>query len=432
MVTADNLHLNVLELIFYYLSGNDLVSVSLASCSFLSGIMFQLNHAKRFPQVMSPFKAIVEHPALAVHTRHIAIPTFKSQHHPRFLSECTQALSLCTNLQSFRCTVSALSPFLVPLQGKERLQELQVHGNLTTAQSKKLAQIPNLTSLCLDFGSRNLIDVLPRWTPNFAKTLSSLCLYSASELNETVLDKVLEQLPGLLALHIVGCGQVNHVAVMRLVSHTPLLETLSFSTSDSSYPLRNPAPPLQHLRHLGLDARYSVMSSPAPQVLMSILNHIQSSAPSLFKMTAEKDFIEHLVKLHGSTLQTMAFNCGLSLDSIMTISKTCTSLERLELPIPLKELMPFASSIGKASNLRLLIDTSSHSGHGHGPNVSLTQENARYLMRGAPHLRKIVSGRRVWKNASIGSIDLSLEQLPSYSSATYWFMPQDVTDFGVS
>ncbi|KIK68230.1 hypothetical protein GYMLUDRAFT_68107 [Collybiopsis luxurians FD-317 M1] len=452
MVTADNLHLDVLELIFYYLSGNDLVSVSLVSRSFLSGviprlyrkIMFRLNHAKRFPQVMSPFKAIVEHPALAVHTRHIeirTIPTFKSQHHPKFLSECTQALSLCTNLQSFRCTVSALPPFLAPLQGKERLQELRVHGNLTTAQSEKLAQIPNLTSLCLDFGSWNLIDVLPRWTPNFAKTLSSLCLYSASELNETVLDKVLEQLSGLLALHIVGCGQVDHVAVMRLVSHTPLLETLSFSTSDSSYSLRNPAPPLQHLRHLALDARYSVMSSPAPQVLASILNHIQSSAPSLvsfvmrlpeFKMTVGKDFIEHLVKLHGSTLQTMAFNCGLSLDSITTISKTCTSLERLELPIPLKELMPFASSIGKASNLRLLIDTSSHSGHGHGPNVSLTQENARYLMKGAPQLRKIVSGRRVWKNASIGSIDLSLERLPSCSSATYWFMPRDVTDFGVS
>ncbi|KAF5392671.1 hypothetical protein D9757_000886 [Collybiopsis confluens] len=455
MATADNLHLDILELIFIYLSGNDLVSVALVSRAFFAGviprlyrkIMFRLNHAKRYPQLMSPFRAIIEHPALAVHVRHIEIrriPPLKTQHHPVFLSEATQALSLCKNLQSFRCDKSALPSFLAPLQKKERLQELRVNAQLTTAQSEKLAKLDNLTSLCLDYGSWNIIDALPRWAPRFARTLTSLCLYSANELNEGVLDQVLQQLPGLQALHIVGCGQVDHVAVLRVVSHTPLLESLSFSTTESSSPLSKTAPSLPNLRHLALDTRYSMMSSPAPQVLASILNHLQSSAPALasfvlrlpeIKITVGKDFIEQLVKLHGSTLQTVAFiDCALSLDSILTITKSCICLERFELPIPLKDMISFASSIGKAPNLRLLIDTATQYGHshGHGPSASLNQEHARYVIKSAPHLRKIVSGKRVWKNGSSGVGTLSLERLPAFSSGTYWFMPRDATDFGMN
>lgn len=55
----------------------------------------------------------------------------------------------------------------------------------------------------------------------------------SNELNETVLESVLVQLPGLLGLHVVGCSKVDHVAVLRLVSHTPLLEDLSFTTTVS-------------------------------------------------------------------------------------------------------------------------------------------------------------------------------------------------------
>jgi hypothetical protein len=52
----------------------------------------------------------------------------------------------------------------------------------------------------------------------------------ANELNETVLDSALAELPGLLGLHVIGCAKVGHVAVLRLVSHTPLLESLSLTT----------------------------------------------------------------------------------------------------------------------------------------------------------------------------------------------------------
>lgn len=59
MVSADNLNLDCLELVFAYLSGNDLVSVSLVSKSFLAGVVpylyrtlvYHLGNAKRYPSV---------------------------------------------------------------------------------------------------------------------------------------------------------------------------------------------------------------------------------------------------------------------------------------------------------------------------------------------------------------------------------------------
>src|SRR6266436_3849674 len=53
---------------------------------------------------------------------------------------------------------------------------------------------------------------------------------SAANLNETVLENTLSQLPGLLSLHVIGCPRVDHSAIFRCVRHTPLLESLSFTT----------------------------------------------------------------------------------------------------------------------------------------------------------------------------------------------------------
>ena len=53
----------------------------------------------------------------------------------------------------------------------------------------------------------------------------------ASELNEIVLESALLQVgPRLLGLHIIGCVKIDHVVVLRLLNHTPLLESLSFTT----------------------------------------------------------------------------------------------------------------------------------------------------------------------------------------------------------
>ena len=59
MVSADNLNLDVLELIFAYLSGHDLTSIGLVSRSFLAGvvpilyrsIVYRLREAKAYDSV---------------------------------------------------------------------------------------------------------------------------------------------------------------------------------------------------------------------------------------------------------------------------------------------------------------------------------------------------------------------------------------------
>lgn len=59
MVSADNLNLDCLELVFAYLAGNDLVSVALVSKSFHAGVIpylyrtlvYHLGNAKKYPKV---------------------------------------------------------------------------------------------------------------------------------------------------------------------------------------------------------------------------------------------------------------------------------------------------------------------------------------------------------------------------------------------
>lgn len=70
------------------------------------------------------------------------------------------------------------------------------------------------------------------------------------------------------------------------------------------------------------------------------------------KLIVGKDSIEELVELHGDTLRTLAFfDCVVSLDSILTIAESCINLERLELPIPTKELASLFSFVKIIINL---------------------------------------------------------------------------------
>lgn len=97
MVSAENLNLDVLELIFAHLSGHDLTSVSLVSRTFFAGaiptlyrnITYRLKEAKAYDtvrlldietrtlidhfgwQVMSPFAVLLQHKSLANHVRTI-------------------------------------------------------------------------------------------------------------------------------------------------------------------------------------------------------------------------------------------------------------------------------------------------------------------------------------------------------------------------
>ncbi|KAF8964949.1 hypothetical protein BDZ97DRAFT_2001799 [Flammula alnicola] len=272
MVSADNLNLDVLELIFGFLSGNDLPSVALVSRSFLAGVIprlyntisYRLRQAKGYSQeTMSPFAALIAHPHLAVHVRNIEIrevSTVKLRVHLVFARECRDAIRLCRNLKTFKCTVpGVLATFLPSLQDKHRLESVRIHANLTTDQAQMLLKMNKLQSLSVEeFAMWNAVDLLPSWTQSLVKTLTSLCLYMINELHEGVLEGMLSHLPNLLGLHVVGCPKVDHVVVLQQIPHTPLLQSLSLTTSESTRPLYMPPPSLRHLRHMAFDTRYTM------------------------------------------------------------------------------------------------------------------------------------------------------------------------------
>lgn len=50
-----------------------------------------------------------------------------------------------------------------------------------------------------------------------------------NELNVQTLERVLEQVPQLQGLHIIGCARVDHTAVLKAIKHVTDLESLSFT-----------------------------------------------------------------------------------------------------------------------------------------------------------------------------------------------------------
>ncbi|KAJ7035920.1 hypothetical protein C8F04DRAFT_1097082 [Mycena alexandri] len=451
MVSADNVNLDVLELVFSYLAGNDLASVALVSRSFCAGViprlystlLFRLSHAKRYPAVMSPFAAVAAHPEFAIHVRHVDIrhvPAIKAQYNPKFLLECTRALGLCRNITSFRCSVNALPPlFITALEQKDRLHDLRLHGNLTTEQSMRLTKLSMIRNLTLDFASWNLMNLLPKWTATMKANLTTLTLFMANDLNETVLGSALAELPNLLGLHVIGCSKVDHIAMLHLVSHTPYLESLSMTTSETSRPFPDPPASLPSLRNLALDTR---LGSPEPghpssaSVLAALLRHISSSSPRLLsfivkypdrQMALTTSFVGKLISAHATTLKNLSFiDCLIgTTDSLSALCVKCTALERLEVMIPVRDLTFFAHSLARSSTLRTLIDVEMHT---HSPRPTLAQHEVRQLFTRVPSLRKIVSDGRIWtrRKDPDNQLLIGLERRPGHTAAIHWFMPRDI------
>jgi len=265
---------------------------------------------------------------------------------------------------------------------------------------------------------------------------------------------VLSQLPRLLGLHIIGCPKVDHVAVLRLVSYTPLLESLSLTTTvrnslylqsstfltisivqETPRPLVLPAPPLHRLRNLAFDTRYTLNPSLSPAVLTSILFHLRPSSPPLTSFIIKLSnrqilvghaFIQQLLDAYAHTLRKFAFvDCMVEIDSIAAICKECVHLERLEVAFPIKEivssyLLPypmlydlllkqkvlqpkFTAAMSQSLSLRTLINMGdSHVSN--EPRLSLTQESVRYIMDNVHNLRNIVSDKRIWTVCLLSSI----------------------------
>ncbi|KAJ7776013.1 hypothetical protein DFH07DRAFT_983206 [Mycena maculata] len=436
MVSADNVNLDVLEIIFSHLSGNDLASIALVSRSFFAGViprlyqtlLFRLSHAKRYPAVMSPFAAVSAHPEFAIHVRHVdirTVPSVKSQYNPKFLLECTRALDLCRNITSFRCSVNALPPFIGALQKKDRLRDLRIYANLTTDQALKMAKLDKIRHLTLDFASWNVMNLLPRWAGVLKDNLTTLTLFMANELNETVLGAALAELPNLLGLHVVGCAKVDHVAVLALVPHTPNLDSLSMSTGDTHRVLPLPSPSLPNLRHLALDHRPSPAPAPfpaaAPNASTAVLVYLAAADPppaltSFVLKSKSADLLRALVvqltAAHAGTLRHLAFlDCAPSVpDAVAPLARACVALERLEVAVPVRDLELFAAALSPSRTLRTLIDAEAHSMH--GPHPSLTGDGVRLLLGEVPSLRTVVSDGRKWTVSALSILLFTLRYFP--------------------
>ncbi|KAJ7675528.1 hypothetical protein B0H17DRAFT_987778 [Mycena rosella] len=441
MVSADNVNLDVLEHIFTYLAGNDLPSVALVSRSFFAGViprlyrtlLFRLSHAKRYPALMSPFSAIAAHPEFAIHVRHVdirTVPVVKTQCNPRFLLECARAIALCSNITSFRCSISnALPPFLAALQQTDRLQRLRISAALTTEQATRVVALSTIRHLTLDFASWNLMDLLPRWTAVLQNNLTTLTLYMAHELNETVLESALASLPGLLGLHVIGCPKVDHASLLALVTHTPNLESLSMTTGDPARPLPTPPNLLPHLHTLALDTRLPAAPfpapAPAPAAILAILAHLASSLPpprlaalALKLPAAPPALIAQLIAAHGPTLRRVALlDCALGTDSLAALSRACVRLERLEVRVPVRDLTPFAHALAPARTLRTLVDATPRTG------PALAQTGVRHLFARIPSLMTVVTGGRVWTRRT--GLSIALERHPPHGAGVHWFMPRE-------
>jgi hypothetical protein len=106
-----------------------------------------------------------------------ATPFSNAHVHPTFVRDCSRAIILCPNLESLVYTPNSLASLLPALQEKTRLKELRADGRLTTDQAEKLLKLNKLWKLVIDFGSWNVLDLLPRWTEVNQKTLTSLTIY---------------------------------------------------------------------------------------------------------------------------------------------------------------------------------------------------------------------------------------------------------------
>ncbi|TDL27713.1 hypothetical protein BD410DRAFT_781591 [Rickenella mellea] len=431
MVSADNLNFDVLTQIFAYLYGNDLVSVSLVSRSFLTSVtpklyqtlVFCQSQAKRYPRIFSPFTTILARPELATHVRTCdisAIANYKGRPHQQFMSECITALEKCQNLSRFYCTLNVLPSFLLVLTKKSRLEDIRVRASLEISQSKLLVEMKGLQSVALDSPSWSLMNLLPDWLGSMSPSLTHLTITRSNEISETILGPVLRRLPSLLGLQIISCPKVEHFKVLELVRHTPRLQNLAFTTWESPETSTCTYADLCHLQSLTMETRNHVSPDSVTALWSGIISTTsRSGAPlaSLTLKTTRKSLIAHslvqeIIKAHSATLQQLRLiNCSIGNELLKDLAQKCDKLGKLCVAIPLHDIKQFARSISESMSLHTLVDVPEPHGS-HAPGRSLREDDVRELMYWSPKLRRIISDNRSWEGnkLSTGALQITLER----------------------
>ena len=83
-----------------------------------------------------------------------------------------------------------------------------------------------------------------------------------NDLREDMLKGILQSLPNLRGLHVVGCSRVDHWVVLKHVVHSPRLESLSMTTTvgpSSCQVIHNPLIPRKSQRTLPYPTSYSLL-----------------------------------------------------------------------------------------------------------------------------------------------------------------------------
>ncbi|KAF7790646.1 hypothetical protein EIP86_001602 [Pleurotus ostreatoroseus] len=119
-------------------------------------------------------------------------------------------------------------------------------------------------------------------------------------------------------------------------------------------------------------------------------------------------------------------DCDLGIDSIWLIASRCTSLERLAVYVPKKNVVPFCSSLQASKSLKVLSDVGeSHTTHGTHP--FLKRSNVMLIMESVPTLKRIAADGRVWlagKRSGLPGEDFELKvEKRRTLTPSYWFLP---------
>jgi len=436
---------DVLDLIIAHLERTDVPSVALASSRFMacanrrlySTLLFDFSMARRYPEVRTAFSTVARHPELAVHVQSIdirTIPFAGMRFSAVFLQEVDDALAMCDNLVSFRCSANALPAFIDSLRQKPQLWNLRVNvATFPRARCVELLDISGLVELCLDWAPVLVATILPSWARVLRSTLRSLTLFMSPTVNEEHLRAVLEQVPELGSLHVIGCPLLYHDAILGLTSLVPALKRLSMSVKPDVLDDPNrPALELTNLRYLTIDVRATQAARGgdpelAANVVAGILHRIAKgphppTVKSLRIRTPGQTIMYPILlsQLTSSlpptgTLEEVAFlDCGFGSATVFaSFCATCSWLEVLEMKIPIPVLDSFVLCIAASRFLRMLRSSEQ----------SLSKAEVARIFEHSQSLQEIQTKGGRWLRGSAAPRFQHLPGTDALALDNHWFIP---------
>ncbi|KZV60190.1 hypothetical protein PENSPDRAFT_360743 [Peniophora sp. CONT] len=486
MVSADNLHYDVLTIIFGYLPLPDLASVSAVSRSFQSSaepwlyrtLPFTHAQAKRYALAgtsstssTSPFTVMLSAPHRSSYVRTIDLRVIPNERRrigvfdARFMADTLAAVEKAVNLTAFTCTIARAVPaFLSPLWAKSRLTYLRINAALPSEAPMGLLKITTLKVLVLEEPTYFVLNALPRWAEKMKNTLLHLTITGSKELNTEVLSQSVKHLSHLLGLHLSACPLIDHADIFALAPQLPHLQSLS-TTLSAQPPRVPPVDTFSSLQHLALEiharssppTNYGQLPNYAvhnPHPLSGVLPLISGSRlRSLSLKSSSSDTLDTptlhtLLAAHGPTLRVLRLHgLNLSMAHLYEVAARAPNLTKLYCVMKEKEIHQLGGALSGCENLKMIVDvgageTSPGSGsgiHGAGPvpvpgaghhagrRPGLTTEPVKTLMQDVQSLRKVVCENRVWTAAegSKGEKKVKFERQKRTPSRgmSGWFMP---------